>query len=303
MSSKDDERIYGDALLRRTRIIEDTAAEVRSILEEGARRIQSILDAQPSEPERWRLSEILAEIRRVLDEIARNAGEIAAVTGNQMETEGLRLVDTGLTAVKLTPPPMIDAPLLRAMREFMTSKIEGITVEAADAINSRLGMVLIGAIDRNTARREIGERLGITQRRAQTILYNETARIYAAATRLRMDQVETAYPGLMRKKWKRSKGRAEPRINHRVIHDQVRKIGEPFNLQTGKGAPLAMQYPHDPAAPIGETINCGCVMVMVPADDSPYAAAWAGAQTDTEDEPRGERFRETAALRIYGEER
>lgn len=283
MSAADDARIYGDALRRRSRIVEDTAAEVVRILQEAERRIMGILDGQPTESERWRLSAVLAEVRRVLEEIGRQAGSVAAITGTRMTTEGVLLVDTGLSVVRLTPPPMIDAPLLLAMREFMTSKIEGITLELVDAINTRLALVVTGALDRNTARREIAQRLGITTRRAQTVLYNETARIYANAARIRMEQVEEAYPGMMRKKWVRSRGRAEPRVNHRVIHGQVRAIGKPFDLTTEKGDPLQMMSPHDPAAPIGETINCGCVMVMVPADDSPYAQYWKEVERDDDE--------------------
>jgi len=284
VSAADDQRIYGDALRTRSRIVRDTVAEVRRILEEAEQRIVRILDGQPSEPERWRLSTILAEVRRALEEAGRTAGVQASIAGAQMTTEGVHLVDTGLRVVRLSPPPMIDMPLLLAMREFMTSKIEGITLELVDAINTRLGLVVTGVLDRSTVRREIAQRLGMTMRRAQGVLYNETARIYANASRMRMEQVEAVYPGLMRKKWIRSKGRAEPRVNHRVIHGQVRKIGDSFDLTTEKGAPLKMMSPHDPAAPIGETINCGCVMVMVPADDSPYAQYWKGLDADPDDE-------------------
>ncbi len=276
MSAADDDRVYGDALRDRSRIVQDTAAEIRRILEEAERRVLGILDAQPTESERWRLAAVLDEVRRVLQEIGKEAGVVASVTGTQMTVEGVRLVDTGLNVVRLAPPPMIDSPLLQAMREFMTSKIEGVTVEMVDSINTRLGLVVTGALDRNTARREIAQRLAMTMRRAQTVLYNETARIYAHASKTRMEQVEAAYPGVMRKKWVRSKGRAEPRVNHRVIHGQVREIGKPFDLTTEGGQPLKMMAPHDPSAPIGETINCGCVMVMVPADDSPYAKYWKG---------------------------
>lgn len=276
MSATDDARIYGDALHRRSRIVEDTAAEVVRVLQEAEQRILGILDGQPTESERWRLSAVLAEVRRVLEEIGRQAGGVAAITGTRLTTEGVLLVDTGLSVVRLTPPPMIDSPLLLAMREFMTSKIESITLELVDAINTRLALVVTGALDRNTARREIAQRLAMTMRRAQTVLYNETARIYAHASKTRMEQVEAAYPGAMRKKWVRSKGRAEPRANHRVIHGQVREIGKPFDLTTEGGQPLKMMAPHDPSAPIGETINCGCVMVMVPADGSPYAKYWKG---------------------------
>lgn len=276
MSAADDDRVYGDALRDRSRIVQDTAAEIRRILEEAERRVLGILDAQPSESERWRLSAVLDEVRRVLQEIGKEAGVVASVTGTQMSVEGVLLVDAGLSVVRLAPPPMIDSPLLQAMREFMTSKIEGVTLELVDSINTRLGLVVTGALDRNTARREIAQRLAMTMRRAQTVLYNETARIYAHASKTRMEQVEAAYPGVMRKKWVRSKGRAEPRVNHRVIHGQVREIGKPFDLTTEGGQPLKMMAPHDLSAPIGETINCGCVMVMVPADDSPYAKYWKG---------------------------
>ena len=36
-----------------------------------------------------------------------------------------------------------------------------------------------------------------------------------------------------------------------------------------KGGPVKMMYPAEPAAPIGETINCGCVLI-------PWKATWGG---------------------------
>ena len=122
MSAADDDRVYGDALRDRSRIVQDTAAEIRRILEEAERRVLGILDAQPTESERWRLAAVLDEVRRVLQEIGKEAGVVASVTGMQMTVEGVRLVDTGLNVVRLAPPPMIDSPLLQAMREFMVGE-------------------------------------------------------------------------------------------------------------------------------------------------------------------------------------
>lgn len=48
------------------------------------------------------------------------------------------------------------------------------------------------------------------------------------------------------------------RLTHGAVNGQVRKVGEMFDVGGWK-----MRYPHDPAAPAGEVVNCRCTLVPV----------------------------------------
>lgn len=75
-----------------------------------------------------------------------------------------------------------------------------------------------------------------------------------------MEQAAAKVPGLG-KQWRRS-GKIHSRENHDLIDGQVRDVNQPFELHTKKdGTPLLMMHPHDPTAPVGEVINCGCISI------------------------------------------
>ena len=59
-----------------------------------------------------------------------------------------------------------------------------------------------------------------------------------------------------------SRGDHRVRKSHRRLHGKVRKFGKPFKISPA-GQPL--RFPGDPLAPLGETINCRCSLLLVPA--------------------------------------
>lgn len=289
---------------RRTRLINDTAAEVRRLLGEAARDIQAVLAAQPSDYQRWALPPLLAEIRRLL---AATGGEAAAVVDQAQLAawrEGSQLIDqvvsaslpeAGSAAVSAVLP-RLDAPQLLAMRAFLTEKIKGVATEAVDRINTQLGLTMIGSQTPFEAIKAVGTILGEkTSRRATTIVNTELARAYSAAGAERMAQWADELPGL-RKKWLAS-GKRQPRLHHHVIHGQIQPVEDPFLLAGGS---IRMMHPHDPGAPAAETINCGCLAVPVlPAgEDYGFRRTAPDSRRDAEvDEARlaGARVRQRAA--------
>ena len=48
-----------------------------------------------------------------------------------------------------------------------------------------------------------------------------------------------------------------------LADSEVRNVNEPFVLYALGRNPVELRYPHDPAAPAGETINCGCTMIPI----------------------------------------
>lgn len=103
-------------------------------------------------------------------------------------------------------------------------------------------------------------------RRATTIVRTEVSRAFAVAADARLAQAAEKVPGLQ-KQWRRS-GKIHSRWTHDLMDGQVVDAGKPFRVPSLEGGFDLMQYPHDPAAPAGQVINCGCVAL-------PYRAQWA----------------------------
>ena len=86
----------------------------------------------------------------------------------------------------------------------------------------------------------------------------ELGRAFALASQQRLVQAAELVPGLQ-KQWRRS-GKIHSRWNHDAIDGQVVDVGKPFILP-GNDGPVKMMCPHDPTAPMEETINCACVAI------------------------------------------
>lgn len=258
---------FNAALTGRTRLINGTLAELRALLQKADADILAILAALPSDYQAWYLPQLQGEVRRVLELIA---GDVAAaVDAGQVAAwrQGSALVDGVLAASAVSVVmPQLDTRQLSAMRQFLTEKIKDVTLDAANLINSELGLVTIGVKTPFDAIKAVSEALGEkTLRRGTTIVATELNRAFAAANQLRMEQSAQYVPGL-RKKWLKS-GKREPRPEHVAIHGQTQPVGEPFVLE---GGAVKMMYPGDPRAPARHTINCGCAAVPVVPKDNPY---------------------------------
>lgn len=255
------------AMKGRTRLINGTLDELRALLQQAERDILALLAALPSDYQAWYLPQLQAEIRRALEGLANEAA--AAVDAGQVTAwrQGSAMVDSVLAASAVSVViPQIDPRQLSAMRQFLTEKIKDVSLEAANLINSQLGLVVIGAQNPFDAVKSVSKILGeTTLRRGTTIVSTELNRAFSAANQLRMEQSAQYVPGLQ-KKWLRS-GKREPRPEHVAIHGQVQPVDKPFVLE---GGAVKMMQPGDPSAPARHTINCGCASVPVVPKDNPY---------------------------------
>lgn len=253
--------LYLAAIAGRSDLITATTATLAGLLEQLARDIAATLARQPSDYLRWYLPELSGEVRRALAELAGDAGaQVASATGSAWQL-GEQLADSGvqLGGLRLALP-RIDTAQLMAMRAFATERITGITLEAGNRINTELGRVVIGAQTPYQAVEAVSGILGeTTLKRANTIVHTQLAQAHSAATQLRMEQFASDAVPELQKRWIKS-GKREPRLNHAVINGQVQPAAKPFKLNGGR---ILMMCPHDPRAPIGEVINCGCISVPV----------------------------------------
>lgn len=263
--SKEIRDIRAEQARRRTRLIADTRGEILRLLKLAQERIAARIATQPSDAERWLLHELQAEIRRTMGEFSDQAAAKVSTAAGQAWEAGQALVDAPLAGAGLRIDglvPLLDTRQLIAMRAFMTDRIKDVGIQAANKINTELGLVVLGAQPQTTAVTRVGEILKTTSRaRAITIVRTELSRVYGTASQERLAQAAAVVPGL-KKQWRRS-GKVHSRIYHDLADGQVVDADKPFKLGNG----LRLMFPHDPAAPAGETINCGCTSL-------PWKAEW-----------------------------
>jgi hypothetical protein len=254
----------------RTALIVGTRDEIVRLLKRALDEINVVLAGQPTDYQLWSLPRLAQEIRQTLTKFGEGAAaELSTAAGAAWEL-GASLADkpleaaAGRTGVGMALPA-IDMRQLQAMRAFMTDRIKNVGLAAANRINAELGMVVIGGQTPSDAIGKVRQILGdVSRARANTIVRTELARAFSVAAFERLTQQAALVPGL-KKQWRKS-GKAHPRIFHDLADGQVQEVGAPF--QFGDGARL--MFPHDPTAPPGQTINCGCVMI-------PWKEDWAMA--------------------------
>jgi hypothetical protein len=276
-------------LARLTEIQRDTAAEVKRLLEEAAARIRAELAGTTTDFQSFQLPIIEQSIRRALNEL----GDGLAVAGRDgMEKTwraGIDLVDKPLEAAGVRIAgvlPEVDLAQLMAMRTFMTGKMRDVALEAANRINTQLGLAMVGAA---TPADAVGAIAGILEEggraRAITVVRTELGRAFSAATQQRQEQASQHLPGL-RKQWRRS-GKVHSRVTHDAADGQVVDVDEPFLVGGEK-----LMYPRDPKASARNTVNCGCVQL-------PYMADWEvrhpGAKPFTPEETAGSQMKRRLA--------
>jgi len=246
----------------KTRIQANTRDEIVRLLKVAQAQIIVTLQNQPTDYQRWSLPDLQFEINRMLKEFGEaGANAIGSAAGESWQA-GLDLMDKPLAAASIVAAlPHLDAGQLNAMRAFMTDRIKDIGVQGANKINSELGLVIIGAQSPGDAISRVKDILGDpSKKRATTIVRTELGRVFSKASHDRMQQASKA--GLpLQKQWLRS-GKLHPRLNHNIAHGQTVPVNEPFLIPASKGGnAIRMMYPHDPAAPASETINCGCASI------------------------------------------
>lgn len=251
-------------LKARALLLATTREDVIKLLNEALAEIKALLADMPTEYEMYRLPMLQKQIEQTLVTFGNNSAELLAQGATQAWAGGQSLATTPLEAAGIriaASLPALDTRLLMAMSNFMVDRIQDVSAQAAAKIKSQLGLVLIGAQSPGEAVSTITDVLGEESReRAITITRTELGRVHAVAAQQRMEQAAEHVPGLQ-KQWRRS-GKIHSRENHDAIDGQIQPVNKPFALVAKKdGLPLFMMHPHDPAAPAGEVINCGCVAI------------------------------------------
>jgi len=261
----------------RAALFNATDADLAKLVDEALARIVVVLSGQPSDYQLWVLPRLVDSIRRIADQLATEAGDKAGAAMGRAWTLGARAVDAPVaasgaaanTAPDTTPGlGTASAAQLRALRVMTTSQIGGATSAAVTSINRELGQVVLGVQAPFDAQRKIGALLtDRTASQLRAIIHLSLGQAFNTASFEKL-QAQAARDPKIKKMWRRS-GKLHARWNHDAIDGTVEDVGKPFYVQPGnrKGGPVALMYPADPAAPVGETINCGCVLI-------PWKATW-----------------------------
>ena len=161
---------------------------------------------------------------------------------------------------------------LEVLKEFSFHRLEGLSNAAFANIRSELILGVLGQKTPHEVARAIGKKIDgpgpfkSLRHRAEAITRTEMGRVFSAATQHRMDEASQAVPGL-KKKWKHSGHPKVARPHHKALDGYVEDVDKPFLVGS-----VSMMYPRDPAAPVGEIINCGC-------DHIPWHPAWDKKKT------------------------
>lgn len=236
-------------------------AVLRELLAAKA-HILEILAQQPADWQQWHLGPLLEQIKAVLEGAAGRSALATDAAQRSAWQQGEDLVDKPLHAAGYPVEmqlPALDVAVLQQLRAFTTLALKDVAAEAAQKIGRQLSLVTIGSQTPFQAIKAIQEQLGNdTPRRATTIVRTEVGAALAIAQDQRLQQAAALVPGLG-KQWRRS-GKIHSRWNHDAVDGQVQPAAKPFVLPSLSG-PLHLRFPHDPAAPLAERINCGCVAV------------------------------------------
>lgn len=258
----------------RTRIIKgkltiqrNTFAEIERLLKLAATQINTTLAGTPTDYQAWNLPQLQNAIATAMDDIARLTQQTISSGANEAWQQGIDLIDKPVAAGGLEIAavlPAIDTRQLIAMRSFMTDKMKDISMTIANKVNSELGLVAIGAKGQHDAITDIATILKSGRSRAITVVRTELGGAFSVATQARMTQASEYLPGL-KKQWRRS-GKIHSRIHHDAADGQIVDQDKPFSLFAKTGT-VQLMFPRDPAAPVGERVNCGC-------ESLPYMDDW-----------------------------
>lgn len=251
-------------LKKRTAIQADTRAEIVRLLKVAQEQIKVTLASQPSDYQLWSLSNLNKDINRVLAEFGEQAAATIGTAAGESWQAGLDVMDKPLAAAEVTVVlPHIDTRQLMAMRSFMTDRIKDIGIQAANKINSQLGLVVIGAQSPGDVIGKVADILGEQSRaRATTIVRTQLGQVFSIASHESRKEAAKYLPGL-KKQWRRS-GKIHSRQRHDLTDGQIQPVNKPFVIgrklaDPDKEGGIKMMHPHDPTAPASEIINCGCI--------------------------------------------
>lgn len=147
---------------------------------------------------------------------------------------------------------------LEALKDYTFGKISGLADDAFVKIKGELTLGVLGGKTPQEVAAAIGRNLddpsifATIDARAEAITKTEMGRVFSKSAQTRMEEAAQYVDGL-EKQWIHGGHPKMPRPYHLALDGHHIPVDEPFDV-----GGVTMMYPRDPAAPIGEVINCGC---------------------------------------------
>ena len=251
-------------LRARAGLLASTDLAVRKRLQDAAVAIAGLLAQQPADWRVWQLGAIQPQVQQLIDALT---GDLQASADEALDaawTNGVAAVDAPLASAGIHVGwqlPMLDTSVLTALKTFTAGRILDLSSQALGRIDRAIGLTVLGATTPNEAvqsvQAELGQKDSASLKRARRIVHTSLGEAYALAEQQRLVQSAERIPDLQ-KQWLRS-GKIFSRWNHDAADGQVVPVAKPFVLPAHRGTgTVTMMHPHDPTAPAGEIINCGC---------------------------------------------
>lgn len=218
----------------------------------------------------FHLPQLLAEIERHIANFGTSMQ--SAVSGLLDDTWDLGVESVNSTLLNANELNIgnffIPKSSLEALKNFTFTSLKGVSESARASISGEVSLGILSGKSPRDVSRAIGNVLAngkdLTDRsiwakihrRAAVITNTEMGRVLSVATNERIEEAARHVPDL-KKRWIHAGHPAKPRPSHvREEFEKPISVDQPFIVD---GVP--MMFPRDPAAPIEQVINCGCIHV------------------------------------------
>lgn len=251
-----------EVLQEHARLLLTGQARVLELINQARGEILAILAAQPADWQQLHLGRVLEQIDAILSAATGKAAAAAADVLERAWELGQLMVDKPLIAIGAAAEllPLQNVRLLRAMQQFVAGRFADVDAVAHGKIDTALSLTLLGGQTPQEAMRQVADAIGPgSEVRARTIVRTEAGRAFASAHYERLLQSAKLYPQL-HKVWRRS-GKANSRDEHDIMDGVAVPVAAHFHVPNRKGGTDAMLHPKDPSAPVGQVVNCGCVLL------------------------------------------
>lgn len=251
-----------DVLQEHARLLLTGQTRVLDLIKQARGEILAILAAQPADWQQLHLGRVLEQIDAILSAATGKAAAAAADVLERAWELGQLMVDKPLIAIGAAAEllPLQNVRLLRAMQQFVAGRFADVDAVAHGKIDTALSLTLLGGQTPQEAMRQVADAIGPgSEVRARTIVRTEAGRAFASAHYERLLQSAKLHPQL-HKVWRRS-GKLNSRDEHDIMDGVAVPVEAHFHVPNRKGGTDAMLHPKDPSAPVGQVVNCGCVLL------------------------------------------
>ncbi|MCE5265722.1 MAG: phage head morphogenesis protein [Deltaproteobacteria bacterium] len=240
-----------------------------AILEELHRQVMAELgQAALGSWDQFHLRRMLDSIEYQMEKASSSAQTTLSGLLDKSWGMGVAMIDAPLAAGGIYTGYHISSTKLEALKGYSNDYLRSLFGDAWFKVKGEITLGVIGGKSPQDVAAAIGRtmksgRFENIAARAETITRHEMGTIYSSAADLRLRQAAEYVEGL-EKQWLHAGHPMKARPIHEAMDGHHVPVDKPFFYSGG----TPIMYPRDLAAPLSETMNCGC-------DEVAYMEAWA----------------------------